>query len=338
MKSVKLKNLDCANCALKIEKKLNELEELNNVSLNFSTATLSFEKNVKYDVLEKIEKEIQKIEKDVVIVKDEEKIQKTFWELLNKKLLLITIVSITLTYISYNYVTNKEFQIALYLVAYLLVGWDVVYKAIKNLIHGKVFDEHFLMSIATIGAFSLNDFVEGISVMIFYQIGEMFQAVAVNNSRDNINALLDIKPEFANVKEGESIVQKAPEDVKLDDIILIKVGEKVPVDGVLISKSCSFDTSAITGEFKPKTINENEQILSGFINTSNASYVKATSLYKDSTVAKIIELINNASSTKAKAEKFITKFAAIYTPIVVILAVFLAVIPPLLIDGAIFKD
>ena len=155
MKSVKLKNLDCANCALKIEKKLNELEELNNVSLNFSTATLSFEKNVKHDVLEKIEKEIQKIEKDVIIVKDEERIQKTFWQLLNKKLLLITIVSITLTYISYNYVTNKEFQIALYLVAYLLVGWDVVYKAIKNLIHGKVFDEHFLMSIATIGAFSL---------------------------------------------------------------------------------------------------------------------------------------------------------------------------------------
>lgn len=338
MKSVKLKNLDCANCALKIEKKLNELEELNNVSLNFSTATLSFEKNVKYDVLEKIEKEIQKIEKEVVIVKDEEKIQKNFWQLLNKKLLLITIVSITLTYISYNHVTNKEFQIALYLVAYLLVGWDVVYKAIQNLIHGKLFDEHFLMSIATIGAFSLNDFVEGISVMIFYQIGEMFQSVAVNNSRDNINALLDIKPEFANIKVGENIVQKVPEDVKLDDIILIKVGEKVPVDGILISKSCSFDTSAITGEFKPKTINENEQILSGFINTSNASYVKATSLYKDSTVAKIIELINNASSTKAKAEKFITKFAAIYTPIVVILAVFLALIPPLLIDGAIFKD
>ena len=181
MKSVKLKNLDCANCALKIEKKLNELEELNNVSLNFSTATLSFEKNVKHDVLEKIEKEIQKIEKDVIIVKDEERIQKTFWQLLNKKLLLITIVSITLTYISYNYVTNKEFQIALYLVAYLLVGWDVVYKAIKNLIHGKVFDEHFLMSIATIGAFSLNDFVEGISGLIFYQIGEMFQAVAVIN-------------------------------------------------------------------------------------------------------------------------------------------------------------
>ena len=338
MKSVKLQNLHCANCALKIEKKLNELEEINNVSLNFSTGTLSFEKNVKHDVLEKIEKEIQKIEKDVVIVREEEKIQKTFWQLLNKKLLVITLFSVILTYISYNYVPNKEFQIALYLLAYLLVGWDVVYKAIKNLIQGKVFDEHFLMSIATIGAFSLNDFVEGISVMIFYQIGEMFQAVAVSNSRDNINALLDIKPEFANIKIGETIVQKAPEDVKVGDTILIKVGEKVPVDGILISKNCSFDTSAITGEFKPKIINENEQILSGFINTSNASYVKATSTYKDSTVAKIIELISSASSTKAKAEKFITKFAAIYTPIVVILAVLLSVIPPLLFKDAIFSD
>ena len=338
MKSVKLQNLHCANCALKIEKKLNELDEINNVTLNFSTGTLSFEKNVKHDVLEKIEKEIQKIEKDVTILRDEEKEQKTFWQLLNKKLLLITIISIALTYISYNFVGNKEFQIALYLIAYLLVGWDVVYKAVKNLVHGKVFDEHFLMSIATIGAFFLNDFVEGISVMIFYQIGEMFQAVAVSNSRDSINALLDIKPEFANIKVGENIVQKAPEDVKIGDIVLVKVGEKVPVDGVLISKNCSFDTSAITGEFKPKTINENEQILSGFINTSNASYVKATSIYKDSTVAKIIELISNASSTKAKAEKFITKFAAIYTPIVVILAVLLSVIPPLLIENALFAD
>ena len=338
MKSVKLQNLHCANCALKIEKKLNELDEISNVSLNFSAGTLSFEKNVKHDVLEKIEKEIQKIEKDVTILRDEEKEQKTFWQLLNKKLLLITIISIALTYISYNFVENKEFQIALYLIAYLLVGWDVVYKAVKNLVHGKVFDEHFLMSIATIGAFFLNDFVEGISVMIFYQIGEMFQSVAVSNSRDSINALLDIKPEFANIKVGENIVQKVPEDVKIGDIVLVKVGEKVPVDGVLISKNCSFDTSAITGEFKPKTINENEQILSGFINTSNASYVKATSIYKDSTVAKIIELISNASSTKAKAEKFITKFAAIYTPIVVILAVLLSVIPPLLIENALFTD
>ena len=338
MKSVKLKNLDCANCALKIEKKLNELEELNNVSLNFSTATLSFEKNVKYDVLEKIEKEIQKIEKEVVIVKDEEKIQKNFWQLLNKKLLLITIISIILTFISYNYVSNKNLQLILYVTAYLLVGRDVIFQAIKNIKNGKVFDEHFLMSIATIGAFALGEYVEGIAVMLFYQIGEMFQAVAVNNSRDNINALIDIKPEFANVKEGENIIQKTPENVKIGDTILVKVGEKVPVDGILLSKKCSFDTSTITGEFKPKTINENEELISGYINISNASYIKVKSLYKDSTIAKIVELIENAASKKASAEKFISKFAAVYTPIVVIFAVLLSTLPPLFIQGAVFTD
>lgn len=154
------------------------------------------------------------------------------------------------------------------------------------------------MSIATIGAFALGEYVEGIAVMLFYQIGEMFQAVAVNNSRDNINALIDIKPEFANVKEGENIIQKTPENVKIGDTILVKVGEKVPVDGILLSKKCSFDTSTITGEFKPKTINENEELISGYINISNASYIKVKSLYKDSTIAKIVELIENAASKK----------------------------------------
>jgi Cd2+/Zn2+-exporting ATPase len=220
----------------------------------------------------------------------------------------------------------------------LLVGRDVIFQAIKNIKNGKVFDEHFLMSIATIGAFALGEYVEGIAVMLFYQIGEMFQAVAVNNSRDNINALIDIKPEFANVKEGENIIQKTPENVKIGDTILVKVGEKVPVDGILLSKKCSFDTSTITGEFKPKTINENEELISGYINISNASYIKVKSLYKDSTIAKIVELIENAASKKASAEKFISKFAAVYTPIVVILAVLLSTLPPLFIQGAVFTD
>ena len=220
----------------------------------------------------------------------------------------------------------------------MLVGRDVIFQAIKNIKNGKVFDEHFLMSIATIGAFALGEYVEGIAVMLFYQIGEMFQAVAVNNSRDNINALIDIKPEFANVKEGENIIQKTPENVKIGDTILVKVGEKVPVDGILLSKKCSFDTSTITGEFKPKTINENEELISGYINISNASYIKVKSLYKDSTIAKIVELIENAASKKASAEKFISKFAAVYTPIVVILAVLLSTLPPLFIQGAVFTD
>ncbi|WP_419782980.1 heavy metal translocating P-type ATPase [Malaciobacter marinus] len=339
MQKVKLQNLDCANCAGKIEKRLNELDELNNVKLNFSTSTLSFEQTVEENLLEKIEKEIQKIEREVVIEKDNIKQQqRSFWQLLDKKLLGITIVSLVLTYISYNYIQNETLQLAVYLLAYFLVGWDVLYKAVKNLTNGKLFDEHFLMGIATIGAFALGEYVEGIAVMIFYQVGEMFQAVAVNNSRDSINSLLDIKPEFANVKDGEEIVQKAPEEVIIGDIILVKVGEKVPVDGVLLSNNNSFDTSAITGEFKPKNIKEEQEVLSGFINTSKACYIKVTSLYKDSTVAKIIELIENASSKKAKAEKFITKFATIYTPIVVVLAALLAILPPLLIEDAQFAD
>ncbi|RBQ29272.1 heavy metal translocating P-type ATPase [Aliarcobacter vitoriensis] len=336
MKKVKLKNLDCASCALKIEKALNNMEELSNVKLNFSTSTLTFEQNSKDDLREKIEKEIQKIEKEVIIVEDDKNTQRTFWQLLDKKLLLLTIISIVLTFISYNYLSN-DYKIVGYLIAYILVAYDVLYKALQNFKTGKIFDENFLMSIATIGAFLLGDFVEGISVMIFYKVGEMFQGVAVNNSRDSINSLLDIKPEFANVQEDDKIVQKSPEDVKIGDTILVKVGEKVPVDGILIDNS-SFDTSAITGEFKPKTLKANENVLSGFINISNASYIKVTSLYKDSTIAKIIELIENASSKKANAEKLISKIAGVYTPIVVLLAVLLAFLPSLFIENANFSD
>ncbi len=338
MKKVKLQNLDCANCALKIEKTLNSMPELSNVKLNFSTSTLTFEQNTDKDLLDIIEKEIQKIEKEVFIVKEVNKIQKTFWQLLDKKLLVITFISIFLTYISYNYIENRQIQIAIYLVAYLLVGWDVLYKAFKNITTGKIFDEYFLMSIATIGAFALADFVEGISVMIFYQVGEMFQRVAVSNSRESINALIDIKPEYAFVKEGEIVVQKTPEEVKIGDILLVKVGEKIPVDGVLLYNSCSFDTSAVTGEFKPKKIKEDEKVLSGYINISTPSYIKVTAIYKDSTIAKIIELIENASLKKANAEKFITKFASVYTPIVVILALFLAFLPPFFIEGNSYSD
>ena len=338
MKKVKLQNLDCANCALKIEKTLNDMPELSNVKLNFSTSTLTFEQNTNNYLLDVIEKEIQKIEKEVFIVKEENKKQKTFWQLLDKKLLAITLVSLFLTYISYNYIENRQMQIAVYIVAYIIVGWDVLYKAFNNIINGKVFDEYFLMSIATLGAFGLADFVEGISVIIFYQVGEMFQRVAVSNSRDNINALIDIKPEYAFVKEGDIVVQRTPEELRIGDIILVKVGEKVPVDAILLNNSCLFDTSAITGEFRPKTINENESVLSGFINVSNAVYLKVNSLYKDSTIAKVIELIENASSKKANAEKFITKFAAVYTPIVVVIALFLAFLPPFFIEGALYSD
>ncbi len=321
MKKLKLQNLDCANCALKIEKTLNNMPELSNVRLNFSTSTLTFEQNIDKDLSDLIEKEIQKIEKEVIIVKEESKNQKRFWQNLDKKLLFITFLSLFLTYISYNYIENRQIQITVFLIAYIIVAWDVLYKAFKNIIVGKVFDEYFLMSIATIGAIALFDFVEAIAVMVFYQVGEMFQRVAVNNSRDSINALIDIKPEFAFVKEGEAVVQKTPQELKLDDVILVKVGEKVPVDAI-----------------KPKTLKQNEEVLSGYINVSNAVYLKVKSLYKDSTIAKVIELIENASLKKANAEKFITKFASVYTPIVVVLALFLAFLPPLFIENALYSD
>ncbi|TLS71358.1 cadmium-translocating P-type ATPase [Aliarcobacter thereius] len=338
MRKVKLGNLDCASCAIKIEKTLEKMEELKDVKVNFSTLTLSFEQNTKDDILDKVEKEIQKVEKDVFIEKEKNKVEKTFWQNLDKKALYIVLISIIMTFISYNYIENRVLQILIYLSAYLLVGWSVVTSAVRNIFRGKVFDENFLMTIATIGAFALTDFVEAISVMIFYQVGEMFQGVAVNRSRDNINSLIDIKPEFAFVKEGDKIVEKSPEGVKIGDEILVKVGEKVPVDGVLISDDCSFDTSAITGEFKPRNLKKDTEILSGFINVSKAIYIRASSEYKNSTIAKIVELIENASLKKANAEKFITKFATVYTPIVVALAILLAFIPPLLIEGALFSD
>ncbi len=338
MQKVKLENLHCANCAIKIQKSLSDMPQLKNVDLNFSTSTLSFEKNIDKDILNIIEKEIQKIEKDVFIAKDGQKTKKSFWQSLDKWLLSLSVASLVVTYLTYNYVDSDLLAFFGYLAAYLMVGWGVLARAVENISNAKFFDEYFLMSIATIGAFVLGEYVEGIAVMLFYQVGEMFQRVAVDNSRDSINALIDIKPEYAFVKEGDNIVQKSPQEVNIGDIVLIKSGERVPVDGMLLSQDSYFDTSAITGEFKPKSIKSSSEVLSGFINVSNALYVKATSLYGDSTISKIIQLIESASSKKALAEKFITKFASIYTPIVVLLALVVAFVPPMFLEGASYHD
>ncbi|RXI25495.1 heavy metal translocating P-type ATPase [Aliarcobacter trophiarum] len=336
MKKVKLENLDCGSCAIKLEDGLNKLEELENVKVDFSTSTLIFEEKNNSVSLDFLEKEIQKIEKHISIEK-EKKEKKNFWQNLDKQLLFTTTLSIFLTILAYNYIGNSYFKISVYFVAYLLVGYEVLFTAFKNILNGKIFDENFLMSVATLGAFALGDFVEGISVMIFYSIGEMFQRVAVNNSRDSINSLIDIKPESAFVKEGENVVEKRVEEIKIGDILLVKKGQKVPTDSRSLGTSF-FDTSAITGEGVPKNIKIEENVLSGFINLGESIYIKATSLFKDSTVAKIVELIENASLKKANAEKFITKFARVYTPIVVFLALFIAIFPPLLIEGATFEE
>ena len=205
----------------------------------------------------------------------------------------------------------------IYLVAYLIIGFDILKKSFKNIIHGSLFDENFLMSVATIGAFITKEYLEGVLVMLLYQIGELFQSYAVNKSRKSIASLIDIKPEFANVLIDDKIVTKKPNDVKIDDIIVVRPGEKVPLDGIVIEGSSMLDTKALTGESMPRSVDASSNILNGSINMSGMLKIKVTKLYSNSTVSKILELVSSASDKKAKSEKFITKFAKYYTPIVV---------------------
>ena len=226
----------------------------------------------------------------------------------------------------------------LFLVSYTIVGGDVVLRALRNIIRGKVFDENFLMSIATIGAFFVGDFPEGVAVMLFYQVGELFQSYAVNKSRKSIASLMDIRPDYANVKKGDELVKVDPDEVQIGDIIVIKAGEKVPLDGKVIEGSSMIDTSALTGESVPREVEAGNDILSGCININGVITVEVTKEYGESTVSKILDLVENASSKKSNSEQFITRFARYYTPIVVIIAVIIAIIPPLLFEGATFSD
>lgn len=226
----------------------------------------------------------------------------------------------------------------LYILSYAIVGIEIVIKACKNIIRGKVFDENFLMAVATIGAFAIGELPEAVAVMLFYQIGELFQSYAVSKSRKSISNLMDIRPDFANVERNKEVEKVKPENVKIGEIIIIKPGEKVPLDGIIVEGSSSFDTKALTGESLPKDVKENEEVLSGFINLNGVIKVKVTKEYGESTVSKILDLVENASNKKSKSENFITKFAKYYTPIVVIIALILAVVPPLIIKDALFSD
>ena len=226
-----------------------------------------------------------------------------------------------------------------FLIAYLVVGYKVLYKALRNIRYGKVFDENFLMAIASIGAFAIGEYPEAVAVMLFYQIGEMFEDYAVGKSRKSIADLMNIRPDYANLKMPDgSIKEVSPEEVKIGDIIVIKPGEKVPVDGIVLKGKTSVDTAALTGESLPRSTEEGNDIISGCINLSGLIEVKVTKEFGESTVSRILELVENATTRKAKTEAFITRFAAVYTPAVVFAAVALAVLPPLIIDGALFTD
>ena len=217
----------------------------------------------------------------------------------------------------------------LYLIPYFVIGWDILYKAVRNIKNGQVFDENFLMAVATIGAFGVNEYSEAVAVMLFYQVGELFQSYAVNRSRQSITDLMDICPEYANIEEDGQLKQVDPDDVEVGDIIVIKPGEKIPLDGKVVFGESMVDTSALTGESVPRTVKEGDDLVSGCVNGNGLLRAEVTKEFDDSTVAKILELVENASSKKAHVENFITRFARYYTPAVVIGAVVLAVIPPL---------
>ena len=217
----------------------------------------------------------------------------------------------------------------LYFIPYIVIGWDILYKAVRNIKNGQIFDENFLMAVATIGAFGVNEYSEAVAVMLFYQVGELFQSYAVNRSRQSITDLMDICPEYANIEEDGQLKQVDPDDVEVGDIIVIKPGEKIPLDGKVVFGESMVDTSALTGESVPKTVKEGDDLVSGCVNGNGLLRAEVTKEFDDSTVAKILELVENASSKKAHVENFITRFARYYTPAVVISAVVLAVIPPL---------
>ena len=217
----------------------------------------------------------------------------------------------------------------LYLIPYFVIGWDILYKAVRNIKNGQVFDENFLMAVATIGAFGVNEYSEAVAVMLFYQVGELFQGYAVNRSRQSITDLMDICPEYANIEEDGQLKQVDPDDVEVGDIIVIKPGEKIPLDGKVVFGESMVDTSALTGESVPRRVKEGDDLVSGCVNGNGLLRAEVTKEFDDSTVAKILELVENASSKKAHVENFITRFARYYTPAVVIGAVVLAVIPPL---------
>lgn len=254
-----------------------------------------------------------------------------------KKTLIRIIASACLLAAAYALTSFISFEwwieLMIFLVPYGVIGWDILFKAGRNIAHGQVFDENFLMCIATVGAFAIKEYPEAVFVMLFYQVGELFQSYAVGKSRRSISEMMDIRPDYANINRDGQLVQVDPEEVKIGDTIVVKPGERVPLDGVIVSGSSALDTAALTGESLPREVQSGDDVISGCVNMSGVLEIRVTKEFGQSTVSKILDLVENSSSKKAKAENFITKFARYYTPCVVIAALLLAVIPPLILGG-----
>ena len=342
-----LKALDCPNCSAKIEKEVGELDGVQSSVVNLMKQTLTI--NVAQPAADTIASQIETIvhshEPDVEV---SENVQESYipkkkqeanesYNNEDKKLTVrlaigAAIYAIGMALTVFAKVT-LPIELAFLIVSYVILGGDVVWQAVRNISKGRVFDEHFLMSISTIGAFVIGEYPEAVAVMLFYQVGEFFQLLAVKRSRKSISDLMDIRPDSATVRRNGKLITISPENVSIGEIIIVKPGEKIPLDGVVLDGDSMLDTRALTGESVPRSVHKGDEALSGCMNQTGVLTIKTTKAFGESTASKIIDLVENASSRKAPTENFITTFARYYTPVVVILAAILAILPPILLGG-----
>ena len=327
MRRYKLKNLDCASCAIKIEEELKRQEGVKFAAVNFVTSELVVDAKDFSKVIETV----KRVEPEIEIESFEERLD-------NSKKREILAIAISSSLFLLGTIFNERLHVlfpleyVVLLSAYILVGWKIVRKAALNLKNRIIFDENFLLTVATFGAIAIHELPEAVAVMLFFRVGEFLQDLAVDRSRRSIKALVEIKPSFANLKVGEDVRRVKPEEVKVGDLIVVKPGEKIPLDGIVVEGRSVVDVSALTGESKPREVAEGDEVLSGMVNLSGLIVVKVTKEFEDSTVSKILKLVEEASSRKARAEKFITRFARYYTPAVIALAAGIATLPPILLN------
>lgn len=316
-----INNLDCANCAREVEESLNNNELFKNVVVNFSTSKLSYESEHEFTIKE-LNDLIQKIEPDASVSSENIEVKKEYH-------LSILVIAILICLLGYFLNIPSIYKTILYVISYTLLLYRTFINAIKLLIKSKTINENFLITISCIGAFLIGDVMEGMMVIVLYMVGKILEEKAINNSRKSIKDLLDIKEPFANKKDNKSIKKVAVEDININDILVVKKGEKVPVDGILIKGKTLLDTSMLTGEAELVEKNINDQVLSGCINMGDAIEIKATSIFLDSTVAKILDLLESATDKKTKTETIVSKFSKVYTPIILILAILLVIVLPI---------
>jgi len=342
MEKYTLKNIDCASCASKIENGVRKLDDVKFVSVNFAQSTMTIDT----DNFDEVKKRIHQIEPEVEVEAGQKnkkiEVKNELWE--HRAGFIKAFSALALLVVGSVFqetLRNTPLGIAEYLVfgiAYLVVGWKVIASAARNIVRGRVFNEQFLMTLATLGAIAIGEMHEAIAVMLFYVVGELFQDIAVGRSRRSIKALLEVKPDYANLKTENEIKRVNPEDVQIGDTIQVKPGEKVPLDGTVTEGMSFLDTAALTGESVPRKVDQGDEVLAGMINQSGLLTVKVEKLFNDSSIARMLELVENATSRKAQTEKFITTFARYYTPVVVIIAGLIALLPPLLIAEATFSE